>query len=118
VATVTGTRPLGLTVLAAALAIAALGLQAWPLVAWIAATALNVLAVVAVLDAAVDVVFAERPFAGATVAAFATAAAVLCPGLAPPLLGAGEITALGCGVFVVSLLLWVERCERPTAPVE
>lgn len=108
-------RQLGALSIALGLAVGALGLPSWPLVAWSLALALNVLAAIAVLRLVGGRVARRAPFAAAAGAAILTGAAELAPTLAPSPVSLGPLTVLAGLTFLVGFLFWLDAFEPPVA---
>lgn len=109
-------RQAGVALIGTSLAVTALGLPGWPLVAWLASVALNVCAVALVLRELARMVPARMPFLCAVGAAMLTGASVLAPTIAGRPVGPGLTASIACGAFLAAFLLWLEEFERPVTP--
>ena len=107
----TTTRQLGTLSIALGLAIGALGLPGWPVVAWSLALALNLLAAVAVLRLVGGMVARHAPFVAAAVAALLTGASELAPTLAPAPVSTGTLAAIAAVTFLAGFVFWLEAFE-------
>jgi hypothetical protein len=107
------TRQLGALSIALGLAIGALGLPAWPYVAWSLALALNLLAAIALLRQVGGVVAQRAPFAAAAGAALLTGASELVPTLAPAPVSATALSVLAAVTFLAGFVFWLEAFEPP-----
>ncbi len=103
--------------MALGLALGALGLERLPVVAWVLAVALNVLAVVALLRVVGPIAARRAPFAAACAAAFVTGLATLAPTLAvaSPAVSAGILAAIGVVTFLAGFVLWLDVFEPRSA---
>jgi hypothetical protein len=108
-------RQLGALSIALGLALGALGLPAWPYVAWTLSVALNLLGAIAVLHLVGGVVAQRAPFAAAAGAAVLTGAAELAPTLAPAPVSLAAISVLAAFTFLAGFVFWLEAFE-PAEP--
>src|SRR4051812_49702872 len=108
-------RQIGAFSIALGLALGALGLPGWPVVAWSLSLALNLLAAIAVLRLVGGMVARHAPFAAAAVAALLTGASELAPTLAPSPVSTGMMAALAAVTFLAGVVFLLEAVE-PAPP--
>jgi len=107
-------RQLGALSIALGLAIGALGLPRWPVLAWSLSVTLNLVAAIAVLRLVGGMVARHAPFAAAAVAALLTGASELAPTLAPSPVSTGMMAALAAVTFLAGFVFWLEAFEPAT----
>jgi hypothetical protein len=108
-------RQLGAFLVAAGMAIGAVGLPNWPHVAWVLSVGLNVLAAIAVLRLVGSYIAQRAPFAAAAAAAFLTGASELAPTLAPSPVSVSTLAAVAALTFLAGFVLWLEAFEPSAA---
>ena len=104
-------RQLGALSIALGLAIGALGLPGWPVVAWALSMALNLVAAVAVLRLVGGMVAQRAPFVAAAVAALLTGASELAPTLVPAPVSTAALAAIAAVTFLAGFVFWLEAFE-------
>jgi len=104
-------RQIGAFSIALGLALGALGLPGWPVVAWSLSLALNLLAAIAVLRLVGGIVARRAPFLAAAVAALLTGASELAPTLAPAPVSTATMAAIAAVTFLAGFVFWLEAFE-------